>query len=105
MENDETCRIVTELRNYQGWMTDGLHGKPSIGIDDIGEETFRRGANEIDRLKEINAQLLGALDAAETMLRVMPEMTSSAGGTKLMMKTEVALGLVRCAIAKGERHD
>lgn len=62
-------------------------------------------AAERDRLKEVNAELLVALDAAETMLRVMSETTTSASGTKPMMKTGEALGLVRSAIAKGERHD
>lgn len=49
--------ILQELRNYEKWMTDGLHGKPSIGIDDIGAETFATAAVEIKRLRDENRRL------------------------------------------------
>ena len=48
--------IVEVLRDYQKWMKDGGRGGPSIGIDDInGDETFGAAADEIERLRAVEA--------------------------------------------------
>lgn len=56
--------------------------------------------NEKYLLEISNKELFEACDAAETMLRVMADTTTSASGTKPMMKTAQALQLVRAAITK-----
>jgi hypothetical protein len=55
-----------------------------------------------NRLMAAAPDLLAACDAAETMLRCLPDTTTNAGGTKSTMTTRRALLLVRAAIAKAE---
>lgn len=48
--------LIKRLRDYQGWMKDGVHPRdgdacPSICIDDIdGDETFGAAADALERM-------------------------------------------------------
>lgn len=54
--------------------------------------------SKIEELIAQRDELLAACDAAETMLRCLPETSTNANGTKATMTTTRALAIVRSAI-------
>lgn len=58
--------------------------------------------HEVTRLREVNAAMVEALDAAETILRYAPTISTNALGTKPPMTTPQALEIARAALAQAK---
>lgn len=72
--------LVSRLRDYERWLTDGLDGSPSIGIEDIGAgETWGPAADRIEAQAAEIAELKALLRWVLTALHVLRGMCRTAG--------------------------
>lgn len=88
---------VKMLRDYQGWMKDGMSrcgiSGPSIDIHDIdGDETFGAPADEIERLEALNAEMLETFEPLIEMCEFIKGLIGFR--VKLVMQLDRAKSLV-----------
>ena len=101
MMTDHTIAPWTESPAEDG-VIEAIDGEDRIPICVVGnpDEPMRDSDRANMHLIMAAPEMFGALDAAETMLRCLPDTTTNANGTRPTMTTRAALRIVRAAIAK-----